>query len=60
MSIYKIQQFHFNTVDFWSKNLDFYDPSSKKLHDITDISEYPSKIGGMPVELSVCLNFKLG
>ena len=37
MSIYKIQQFHLNTVYFFSKNLAFKDPSNEKLHDVTDI-----------------------
>ena len=29
-----------------SKNLAFYDPSSKKLHDVTDITVYALRVGG--------------
>ena len=50
-SIYKIQQFHLNTVDVWVKTLVFKDPSSKKLHDVTDITEGADIIG-----MSICLS----
>ena len=39
MSIYKTQQFHLNTVDFWAKTLLFMTHQAK-LHDLTDISTY--------------------
>ena len=51
MSIYKIQQFHLNTVDIWVKTLVFKDPSSNKLHDVTDITEGADIIG-----MSICLS----